>query len=419
MNSDREIVITGMGAITPIGIGSGEYWEGLLSGASGVGIRAEVAETDLPIRLCSLVKNFDAKQFIKPRKAIKIMCPPIQYACAASAMAVEDANLDLESVTPERFGTVFGGEPFYSDPLEVSPAFRGCIIDHEFDYEKWDVEAIRKIQPLWMLKYLPNMAGSHVSIALNATGHSNTICQSEASGSLALMEAFSVIERGTCDLVVCGATGSLAELTSVLYRQIRQPSQRFDEPQKACRPFDRERDGEVVGEGAGALLLESAEYASKRGATPIAKISGWCRSYFDPNHANFYQAIADNYRAALESATLDVADIAAVNANALGSVAEDIPEARAIAEVFGETPVSALKANFGNLGPATSSVELIGAVMAIQHGKLPAGINYQSADPDCPVHVATEAIDLPPGSSILKSSISRTGQITSVIVTGC
>lgn len=416
MNPSREVVITGLGVVSSIGIGSEEFWQSLLDGASGVTTRAEFADTDLPYRIAAPVTGFEAKQYVKPRKAIKIMCPPIQFGCAAAAMAFEHAGLDREIVSPERIGTVFGTETFFADPTEVADVFQKCTVDRDYQHDRWGEFAMREIQPLWMLKYLPNMAASHISIALDAQGPSNSICQGEVSGLLALIEAADLIRRGAVDVVLAGGTGSQMALTSMLYRGSHLLSKRVAEPEKASRPFDLERDGMVVGEGAGALVLESAEHATSRGALSLATLAGWSRSFQNPASPEFSDAIKHNFESALGFAGKSASDISLVNANASGSVDGDLIEARAIHGVFGsQTPVVAHKSNFGNIGPGTSIVELIGAVLAKMHAVCPATINCDSTDPACKINVVTSKSTIQT-NGILKSSFSATGQIGSVVL---
>lgn len=415
MSSKKEVVITGLGVVSPIGIGHEQFWQSLLNGQSGVEIREQFADTDIPYRIAAPVKNFEAKQFVKPRKALKIMCDPVQFGCAAAAMAVEHAGLDKDSIDPDRVGTIFGTETFFADPNEVADVFRQCIVDQDYQHDRWGEYAMREIQPLWMLKYLPNMAASHISIALDARGPSNSICQGEASGLLALIEAAGLIRRGAADIVVAGGTGSQMALAAMIYRGIASLSNRDGDPTQACRPFDKDRAGIVAGEGAGAIILESAEHAQSRGATPLARLAGWARSYQTPNSEQYADAIRGNFESALHNAELSPQDVKLINANASGSIEGDRVEAEAINELFGNTPVVAHKGNFGNIGPGTSIVELIGAVLTKQSGIVPATLNCDSVDPVCPVNVATAQCSIESGA-ILKSSFSTTGQITSVLL---
>ena len=411
-----DVVITGLGVVSPIGIGNQTFWESLVSGASGVEVRDAYQDTQWPFRIAAPVKDFSGKQFIKPRKAIKIMCAPIQFGCAAASMAVEHANLNPESVSPDRIATVFGTETFFADPTEVADVFRRCTVDRDYQHDRWGEFAMREIQPLWMLKYLPNMAASHISIALDARGPSNSICQGEASGLLALIEAASLIKRGAADVVVAGGTGSKMATTAMLYRGTHLLSKRIDEPEKASRPFDKDRDGMVVGEGSGALVIESAQHAKARGATVLATLRGWARSFLDPNSDQFADALAANYQAAIKNASQNTQDIGLVNAHASGSLIFDPIEARAIRNTFPDVPVVAHKSNFGNIGPATSIVELIGAVLAKQNGLIPHSINCEQIDPECAINVVGENTSLSNSSSFLKSSFSVTGQIASVVI---
>ena len=415
MNS-CDVVITGLGVVSPIGIGHQTFWESLVAGASGVEVREAFQDTQWPFRIAAPVKEFSGKQFIKPRKAIKIMCDPIQFGCAAAAMAVEHAKLNSDLVDPDRVATVFGTETFFADPTEVADVFQRCTVDKDYQHDRWGEFAMREIQPLWMLRYLPNMAASHISIALDARGPSNSICQGEASGLLALIEAASLIQRGSADVVVAGGTGSKMATTAMLYRGTHLLSKRINEPEKASRPFDVDRDGMVVGEGSGALVVESAQHAKARGATVLATLSGWARSFLDPNSDQFADALGANYLAAIKNASLSTKDIGLVNAHASGSVISDPVESQAIRSAFPDVPVVAHKSNFGNIGPATSVVELIGGVLAKQNGLIPQSLNCDQVDPNCNVNVVGENTSMAPSTNVLKSSFSSTGQIASVVI---
>ena len=415
MNSNPEVVITGVGVVSSIGNGHEQFWQSLIDGASGVRVRERFANTDLPFRIAAPVVGFDPKQYVKPRKALKIMCDPIRFGCAAAAMAVEQAGISKESTESERIGTVFGTETFFADPNEVADVFQKCTVDQDYQHDRWGEFAMREIQPLWMLKYLPNMAASHISIALDARGPSNSICQGEVSGLLALIEAADLIQRGSADVVIAGGTGSQMALSAMLYRGTASLSNRIYEPENAVRPFAVDRDGSVAGEGAGAIVLESAEHAAARGATPLAKMAGWSRSFQNPKHEDYSLALQNSYNVALQRAGVDASDIGLVNAHASGSLRFDKVEADAIANVFGETPVVAHKSNFGNIGPGTSIVELIGAVLAKQNAVVPATLNCDVIDPECKVNVIRSKSPIVEGG-ILKSSFSATGQMGSVVL---
>lgn len=414
MNSNRQVVITGMGVVCPIGIGVEQYWQSLLDGKSGVRVREEYRDTELPLRIYAPVNDFDGKKFVKPRKAMKVMCQPIQFGFAAAAMAVEQAGLGEDVCDPDRYGTVFGSETFFADPMEVASVFRKCVTEQHYDHDRWGEFAMREIQPLWMLKYLPNMVTAHISIANDARGPCNSICQGEVSGLLALVEGATLIRRGICDVVVVGGTGSQTSISSVLYRGQHEMSRRIHEPEKASRPFDRDRDGMVLGEGAGAVVLESEQFANQRGANIVSRVLGWSREFASPKSKNFSAAIESNLRATLDNSQLSPEMIGHVNAHGTGMVDPDTSEALALARVFNETPVATQKANFGLIGPGGPVIELIASLQANVVGQLPANINTENPDPSCPLNL-NDRSSLKPSATI-KTSISSTGQIVSVAV---
>jgi 3-oxoacyl-[acyl-carrier-protein] synthase II len=417
MKPVREVVVTGMGVVSSIGIGVDAFWESLLSGKSGVGFREGFADPESPIRLAAPVTGFDAKLYVKPRKAIKIMCNPIQYGCAAANIAFEDAGFSKENPGPlnaDRVGTLFGTETFFADPNEVARVFRSCTIDENYEHDRWGEFAMRQIQPLWMLRYLPNMAASHISIAIDARGPSNSICQGEASSMLALIEAADLIQRGAADVVIAGGTGSQMALTSMLYRGVAGLSTRVNDPEKACRPFDADRDGSVVGEGSGVVVLESREFAESRGANMIAKLSGYARSYCHPIDGDREAAFSSSIEQAIGFSEIGADKIGLYSANASGDIVGDAQEANAVAKSIGDTPVVAFKSHFGNTGPGTSMLELIGGLLALKHQTIPGALNCDQLDPKCKINVSSDSRPLE-HESLVKTSYSATGQIVSVV----
>ena len=412
-----EVVVTGVGVVTPIGVGTDPFWDALVAGRSGVSVRAGFEDVELPHRIAAPVTGFVGKEYIKPRKSLKIMCGPIQYGCAAAAMAVTQANFAEGVLDHDRIGTVFGTETFFADPAEVADVFQKCTVDSEYQHKRWGEFALREIQPLWMLKYLPNMAASHISIAMDARGPSNSICQGEASGLLSLIEAADLIQRGVADVVIAGGTGSQMTLVSTLYRGVDRLSKNVNKPELASRPFDLDRDGMVVGEGAGAIVLESKAFAEKRNANILAKVSGWSRGYHKPISLDFPSDLEYHFNTAIERAHLSADQIDLVNANAMGDVDGDGKEAIAIQNALGDTPVVAYKSLFGNLGPGTSMVELIASILSIENQQVPPSINCQKVAADCPVQVHTAGSPaLKSVDSVLKSSYSATGQIATVVI---
>lgn len=389
----REVVITGLGMVSPIGIGREAFWNALDSGKSGVQeVPALASAKDVPIRLAGMFTDFDAKQYVQPRKAIKLMCREIQAAYAAAMIAMQDASLAKEQVDPQRLGVVLGSEMFYGDMDELLEVYRKSMHDGVFHAEEWNPHAMKDLIPLWMLKYLPNMPACHIGIVNDARGPNNTIVQGGTSSLLAIHEAAMAIERGHADVMISGGSGARVTFSGTLFRGWEDLSKWQGPPGEAVKPFDRRRDGCVAGEGAGILILESREHAERRGAKILARIVGFASRY-EPGTGKkpiTGSAIRLSISAALKSANLQAADIGHVNANA-GGFADDRVEAQAIRAELGEVPVTAPKSFFGDLGASTGAVELLASVLALETGKVPRTLNYQEPDPECPVNVVRDA----------------------------
>lgn len=429
MTQPPEIVITGMGVISPIGIGINAFWDSLENGRSGIRTREGFQNVHSPFAIAAPVSDFDGKLYVKPKKSIKVMCRQIQFGFAAATMAVEHAGISADTHNPDRMATLFGGEAYYANPEELLDVFHKCIALGN-DPRAWGEVAMKHIEPLWMLKYLPNMVASHISIAIDARGPSNSIVQGDNSSLLAIIEGVDVLQRGWADIAVVGATGSQMSETAMVYRSSEKLSPNFQDPQAACRPFDRDRNGTVAGEGAAAFVIETRESAVRRGARVYASIRSFDRGFFpSPEHAirriasSIQQTLARGNRAGGDTGPIDTGpiDIGHINANGSGVVCQDRHEAQAIAQVFGAAnpavPVFAPKSYFGNVGPASGALELLASLLAIQHRTLPGTLNYQNPDPDCPVHVLRDPQSLEnPHALVINHSC--TGQVASLLITG-
>jgi 3-oxoacyl-[acyl-carrier-protein] synthase II len=388
-----EVVITGIGAASPIGIGYAAVERAFDRGESGVRRLGVFDSPEFPVRVGAEVIDFDPKQYVTPRKSLKVMSRGIQLAFAAAQLAAQEANLSTSQVEPERFGVVFGADMIQVEPDELINAFRCCIKDGRFDVTRWDERAISELFPLWMLKYLPNMPACHVAIALDARGPNNTIVLAEASSLLAIAEGARVIERGHADVMMVGGTGSRLHPLSWAFRDnARQHSNCWQKPEQASRPFDASRDGMVYGEGAAALVLESRHHAVARGAKILARVAGFASTFeaCKPGAPFAGRAIRSAITQSLRAANLSPGEIGHVNAHGLSTVEHDRAEARAIRDVLGDVPVTAPKSFFGNLGAGTGAVELIGTLSAFETGRVPFTLNYQQADPECPINVVKD-----------------------------
>ncbi len=413
-----EVVITGLGLVTPIGTGSDAYWNSLLEGRSGIAPLTQAVGTELPVQFGGQLKDFDAKQFVKPRKSLKVMCHEIQVGYSASMMAVDQAGLKVGDVPPDRIGVVFGSEMFSCDLDELADAYRKCVVDGQIRPELWGEGAMSDLYPLWMLKYLPNMVGCHAAIALDARGPNNTITLDEVSGLLAVIEASCAIQRGAADVMLAGGVGTRVNLTRMLYRGDRDWSHRHDDPAAACRPFDADRDGSVLGEGAGVVVLERREFAEARGAKILARLGGFGRGFEDPNTGRPLTGAATRYsiQTALRNSELTADDIGHVNAHGASTIDHDRMEAQAIRDCLGDVPVMAPKSYFGCLGAGSGVVEMAASVLAVAKGIVPPTLNYSSPDPQCPVHVIHGQPQKIQNRTALLLNQSKTGQTAALVI---
>jgi 3-oxoacyl-[acyl-carrier-protein] synthase II len=419
MSSLRDVVITGLGVVSPLGIGREALWSALESGHSGVDWLPEYQGSELPFRIGARVKDFDPKQYVQPRKTIKVMCAEIQYAYAAAMLAMEDAGLAKGAVEPERLGVVLGSEMLFGELDEVQEVFRNCAEDGRFVYDRWGVQAFKDQYPLWMLKYLPNMAACHISIVHDARGPNNSIVQGAASSLLAVIEAATCIERGLVDAMLAGGSGSLVSPSSLPFRGWDHLTRWTGPPAEASRPFDARRSGVVPGEGAATLMLESREHAEQRGANILACIAGFGRRFEATRRGQPLSGVAIEraIAAALTSSTLQPRDVGHVNAHGESSSASDALEARAIRSVLGEVPVLAPKSYCGDLGAGSGAVELAISVLALVQDCVPPTLNYQSPDPACPVNVVHGSPLLGAKPSAVVLNHSNTGQAAAVVLT--
>lgn len=388
----KEVVITGMGVLSPIGNTLDDYWQALCEGKSGVGVLNAIP-TALPERPYGCeVSDFSPKDYVKPKKNIKVMSRDIQMGFVAVALACAHAGLTLEgdgrTVDPERMGVVFGCDLIALDLMELIDAFKAGIIDGKYDYSTWGASSMAKIMPLWMLKYLPNMPACHIGIALDARGPNNTPTLERASSLSALIEAARVIERGDADVMVCGGCGNKVNPAALARAELLDMVPAADDLQLQPRPFDAERCGTILGEGSGAFVLESKEFALARGAKPVANILGAGRTMSPERHRGANRdAIAQSIRAALADGQRTAEDIDHVNVDGLGVVYDDAEEACGIRETLGDTPVFSAKGHFGSLGSGTGAVELVASLLGLERGVMPATRNCDKIAADCPVNV--------------------------------
>ncbi len=423
----RRAVLTGIGVLTSIGTGPAAFWDALLQGKSGIRPIRGFDTSGLPVRFGGEIPDFDAKNYLdkKDRKSLRMMARAIQLAVAGAQLALDDAKVDKEKLDLTRFGVEFGAALISTELEELVDAARvasNCQ-PGSVDLLKWGESGLPVITPLWMLKYLPNMLACHVSILHNAQGPNNSITENDVAGLLAMGEAFRILSRDQADIfLVGGAESRLSPLSLSRQCLFEKLSHRNEAPEKACRPFDRGRDGIVIGEGTGVFVMEDLEHARRRGARILGEIVGFGAA-FDPvvpGKGENYRSgagLARAMRQAMHEAGIGPEDIDHVNAHGFSAVAEDAWEARGIREAFGNTDIQvfAPRSYFGTMGASSATVEMMASVLGLAHGAVPPTLNYEVPDPQCPVNVIAGKPRPANKPYVLKLSCTKLGQCAALI----
>lgn len=371
---NRRVVVTGLGAVTPIGIGKDAFWQGLLAGKSGIGPITRFDAADFTSKIAGEVKDFDPSLYIDKKEA-KRMDRFTQFAVAASKMALEDSGIELEKEDRTMIGTIIGAGIGGMDTL--NDQFRTL-----FD------KGPGRISPFFVPMMIGNMAAGQTSITFGLQGPCSCIVTACASGTNAIGDAFKVIERGDADVMVAGGTeAAISPVAMAGFCSMKALSTRNDEPEKASRPFDKERDGFVMGEGAGILILESLEHALARGAKIYAEISGYgtnADAYHITAVAPGGVQAARCMEQALRDAEVQPQQVDYINAHGTSTGLNDKNETQAIKALFGEhafkLAVSSTKSMTGHLLGAAGGIEAIAAIMAIKESMIPPTINYETPD---------------------------------------
>lgn len=374
----RRVVITGLGALTPLGLSAEETWEGLLAGRSGID-RVDIPELeDCPCQIAGEVKGFDPGAYLGIKEARR-MARFSQMAVIATQMALEDANLSLSDEEKEHVAVVNG------------TAVGGAVIETEDGLRRLGTKSLMRISPNHLLSLPPNMAAFQIARTFGFRGYSSTTVTACAAGAQAIGDAAEVIRSGRAEVAIGG--GTEATLTPVAFASfaiMRALSTRNDDPSAASRPFDVDRDGFVMSEGAATYILESLEHARGRGARIYAEVIGYAAN------SDGYHVIAPNpdpigpikaIRYALDDAGLKPEDVDYINAHGTGTPLGDVAETQAIKAVFGDRaydiPVSASKSMLGHGLGAAGAMEMIACVLAIRDQKISPTINLDEPDPEC------------------------------------
>jgi 3-oxoacyl-[acyl-carrier-protein] synthase II len=374
----RRVVITGLGLITPLGLTVEETWAALCAGRSGVGPITRFDTTDFPVTIAGEVKGFDPARLIDriDKKDVKKMDTFIHYACAAGQMAFADAGLRMDAVGPERVGVYIGSGIGGLQAIEEW---------HTVLQEKGP----KRITPFFIPMTIINMASGQLAIQLGAKGPNSAAVTACATGNHCIGDAFRLVQRGDADVMIAGGTeAAITPLSVAGFAASRALSTRNDDPPRASRPFDRDRDGFVIGEGAGVVVLEALESARRRDARIYAEIIGYGASA-DAYHITAPPEDGEGavrcMRAALTDSGTKPGEVGYINAHATSTMADAI-ETRAIKTVFGATTtiaVSSTKSMTGHLLGAAGGIEAVFSILAIQREMLPPTINLANPDPAC------------------------------------
>ena len=393
----RRVVVTGIGVVAPNGVGKDAFWRACVDGHSGIGPIRSFDASNHPIRVAGEVHDFDPEPYIpdKFRKSVKVMGRAARFGIGAAGLAVADSGLNIAGENPERLGVVMGTGLVPMDLGELAPMLaRACQEDGQFDETKLPRPGGSDAQlfPLWLLKYLPNMAAAHISMAFNCQGPNNTVVTACVAGTQAVGEAFRLVSRGDADVMLAGGADSRIDPLMLLAYTSLGTLSRIEgrKPEERSRPFDRLRDGFVISEGAAVLVLEEYDRAKARNAPIYAEVRGWGSTFDaysvtkpDPDGRGGARAIG----AALTEAEVDHHDVGYINAHGTSTRLNDAMETAAVKRVFGErardVQLSSIKSMIGHSIGASGAIEAAALAMSLHTQVYPPTINLTNPDPMC------------------------------------
>jgi 3-oxoacyl-[acyl-carrier-protein] synthase II len=393
--------VTGTGAVTPLGVGTENFWDAALHGKSGAGAITLFDPSPFPSHIAGECSDFDPVDFMSKKEARR-MDRYAQLGIAAGIQAAESAGI-TETIqrTPERVAIVMGSGI-------------GGLSTWEREYKVLHEKGPNRVSPFLITMMVPNMTAGQLAIALGATGPTQCPVLACATGGEAIAEGLELIRRGDADVVIAGASEApITPLSLAGFCAIRAISTRNDEPQRASRPFDADRDGFVMSEGAGAVILESPEHAERRGAEPIARAAGYGRTT-DAYHVTAPdvegRGVERAMRLALEDAGLSTSEVGHVNAHATSTPTGDGPETKAVSRFLPHAAVSATKSMTGHSFGAVGATEGIMCALALKHKILPPTINLEKLAEDCePLDYVTEAREVPDLGAAVSNSMGFGG----------
>ncbi|MHC4561601.1 MAG: beta-ketoacyl-[acyl-carrier-protein] synthase family protein [Planctomycetota bacterium] len=404
---DRRVAITGLGVVTAAGIGVEPFWQMLTSGQSAIGTIEQFDASEYPCTLAGEVRDFSARSFVPKsyRKSVKVMARDIELAVAAADLAFRDSGIVTKgiedagemTIEPSRLGCNIGAGLICCELEELAAAATTATdAAGRFDIHKWGAEGLGNLNPLWLLKYLPNMLSCHVTIIHGAEGPSNCITCGDASAHMAVGEAAYYVTDAIVDAVIAGGAESKLNQLSLLRQVLLKRLSLTSGENGVCRPFDSHHNGTIIGEGGGLLILEDMDRAKARGATIYAEFVGFGAAC-DPNALDVTKATVGSLDLAavkaLEDAGVSAEQVDVLITHGTGVPDEDRLEAAAWRAVLGEhtPPAASISGAVGSLFAGAGGAELAAAVMALHTQTVPATVNFSSADDGCDLDLSNES----------------------------
>ncbi|MTI69968.1 MAG: beta-ketoacyl-ACP synthase II [Firmicutes bacterium] len=406
----KRVVITGIGVISPVGIGKDNFWNSIKAGKSGIDYITKFDTEEYPVKIAGEVNDFNPKEYINKKEA-KRMDLFTQYAVAGSKMAVEDAKLDVDNLNSERFGVILGSGV-------------GGLQTLEKQHKRLIDKGPRRVSPFFIPMMIGNIAAGQVSIAFGAKGPNETVVTACASSTNAVGDSFKVIQRGDADIMITGGTeASITPLALAGFSSMKALSTNNDNPKEASRPFDKERDGFVMGEGSGILILEELEHALNRGANIYGEVVGYgmtSDAYHITAPAEKGIGAAKAMELALKDADIDASKVDYINAHGTSTPLNDKFETQAIKTVFkddvNKLKVSSTKSMTGHLLGAAGGLEAAVCALSVSENYIPATINYKNEDEECDLnYVPNKGIDCEVNYSI-SNSLGFGGHNASIVI---
>ena len=411
MNTDRvRVVVTGMGAVTPLGASVEQFWEGLVAGRSGIAPITLCDTAGYPTRIAGEIPDFEPERYVNSRESRR-MARFSQVSLAAAMMALEDSSLDLARENAEMIGVLLGNGA-------------GGLPTTQDACDDMNDKGVMRVNPFFIPMMLPNMAAANVARLVGAKGYNSTVVTACAASNQAIGEAAEAIRRGAVDVVLAGGSeASISKIGLSGFCILKALSTNNDEPEKASRPFDANRDGFVPAEGAGILVLESLEHALDRGANILAEVAGYGATS-DAFHAvqpdENGEGASRAMRWALANAGITTEDVDYINAHGTSTPMNDAVETMAIKTVFGErayaVPISSTKSMIGHALGGAGALEAVACVKTIQDGIIHPTVNQENADPACDLDYVPNVARRQQVDVVLSNSFGFGGQNTCIVL---